>query len=181
MEFILNRYLWIKNYVLKHIWENDFESMGAGYYKVITIDKHQLCLCMVFQFFFCLAIWVLSSSLAKFSAPSNTPHTHKTRVWVCSLDSVYCSGTQWSCIFLLLYCKFLVFSFIIKLVHDVDSTWLTCSWPRNNAWYPFSQLCASHSANTVNASGQTSASVILDMPAKPAIKVGKLCDTSKQS
>lgn len=45
----------------------------------------------------------------------------------------------------------------------------------------FSQLCASHSANTVNASDQTSASVILDMPAKPAIKVGKLCDTSKQS
>ncbi|OWK06898.1 hypothetical protein Celaphus_00018560, partial [Cervus elaphus hippelaphus] len=33
-------------------------------------------------------------------------------------------------------------------------------------------LCASHSANMVNVSGQTSASVILDMPGRPAIKIG---------
>ena len=35
-----------------------------------------------------------------------------------------------------------------------------------------SQLCANHSANMASVSDQTSASVILDMPGKPAIKVG---------
>jgi hypothetical protein len=37
----------------------------------------------------------------------------------------------------------------------------------------FSQLCANHSANMENVSGQISANVILDMLEKPAIKVGE--------
>lgn len=128
---------------LKCIWENEFEIIGVGYCKVITVDQYQLGLCMVLHIFLDYLGIVLKFS--KFSSPKWCAHTYITCVCVCvrkcSLDSAYHSK-QWFWIFLLLSCKFLGYSFSIKLIHDIDTIWLMCCWHGNNAWYPlFTAVC----------------------------------------